>query len=89
MKISKEKRDKIAEHILSILYLNSPSPIYTSHIAREVARDEEFIKKILIDLKKKNLIIQIKKNSKGEPYIRRSRWKLSDQAYNAYKNHHT
>ncbi len=87
MKISKEKREKISEQILALLYSVSPKPLYTSHIAKEIARDEEFIKKILLELKKKNLVVEIKMNPKGIPYTKRSRWKIGDEAYKAYKNY--
>ncbi len=86
MKISKEKRKKISEHILAFLYFNTPKPIFTSFVARETARDEEFIKKLLLELKNKNLVVEIKKNPKGKPYLKRSRWRLSDAAYQAYNN---
>lgn len=85
MKISKEKQDKISEQILAYLYSQNPKSIYTAHIAKEIARDEEFVKKLLLDLKKKNLVIEIKKNQKGISYIRRSRWKLSEKTYSIYK----
>ena len=85
MKISKEKRKRISEHILSFLYSNTPKPFFTSSIAREIARDEEFVKKLLLELKNKNLVVEIKRNPKGKPYKKRSRWKLSDAAYNAYR----
>ena len=61
--------------------------MFTSKIAQEIARDEEFVKKLLLNLKEKKLIIEIKKNSKGIDYLRRSRWRLSDEVYNSYKNH--
>ena len=85
MKLSEEKRRKISEQILAILFSNSPNSVFTSFIARETARDEEFIKRLLFDMKIKNLVIEIKKNSKGKKYTRRTRWSLSDVAYNAYK----
>ncbi len=87
MKISQEKKEKISEQILAFLYSSSPKAIFTSYIAREIARDEEFVKKLLLDLKTKKLVIEIKKNPKGIIYIKRSRWKLSDIAYKAYKKH--
>ncbi len=87
MKISDKKRSKISEQILALLYAEFPKPMFTSHIAMEIARDEEFIKKILLELKKKKLVAEIKKNPHGIPYIRRSRWKLSDIVYKAYKKH--
>ncbi len=86
MKISEEKRKKISEHILAFLYSNTPKPLFTSFIAKEAARDEEFVKKLLLELKNKNLVVEIKRNPKGKPYLRRSRWKLSDAAYQAYNN---
>ena len=85
MRISKEKREKISEQILLYLYSVNPRQIFTLHIAQELARDEEFIKKILLELKKKKLVLEIKKNPKGIDYKRRSRWRLSDKAYQVYK----
>ena len=85
MKISSQKKEKILEQILAHLYSINPKPAFTSHIARELARDEEFIKKLLKELKNKKLVIEIRKNPKGVDYVRRSRWKLSDGAYEIYK----
>jgi len=85
MRISEKKREKISEQILALLYSINPKSIFTYHIAQEIARDEEFVKKLLLELKKKKLIIEIKMNPKGIPYLKRSRWKLSNVAYQAYK----
>ena len=87
MKISEKKREKISEQILAYLYSTNPKPIFTAYIAQEIARDEEFIKKLLLELKKKKLVIEIKKNPKGVEYVRRTRWKLSEKAYNIYRKH--
>ena len=85
MRISEKKKEKISEQILAYLFSTNPKPLFTSQIAQEIARDEEFIKKILIGLREKKIIIEIKKNEKGIIYIRRSRWKLSDETYKIYK----
>lgn len=85
MYISKEKKEKISEQILAHLYITNPKPIFTFHIAKELARDEEFIKNLLKDLKKKEFVIEITKNPQGKDYLKRSRWKLSDKAYILYK----
>lgn len=87
MKISQQKREKIYEQILTLLYSVSPKPLFTLNIAQEIARDEEFVKALLLDLKKKELVVEIKKNPQGLFYLKRSRWKLSDNAYQAYKNY--
>lgn len=85
-KISKEKLEKISEQVLSHLYSVFPKQIYTSEIAKELARDEEFIKKIMQDLESKSLVIKINKNSTGKTYSRRLRWRISNKIYNTYKN---
>ena len=85
MKISDQKKEKIFEHVLAHLYGSNLNPIFTSHIAREIARDEEFTKKLLKELKKKWLVVEIRRNPKGVQYIRRSRWKLGEETYKAYK----
>ena len=86
MKISNTKKDKISEQILAFLYSLAPRPEFTSKISAEIARDEEFVKKLLSELKQKNLVIEVKKNPQGEQYTRRSRWRLTDAVYSAYKN---
>jgi hypothetical protein len=85
MYISKEKKEKISEQILAYLYLTNPKPLFTSHIAKEIARDEEFVKTLLKELKKKDLVAEITKNPQGKDYIKRSRWKLSEKTYTLYK----
>lgn len=85
MKISELKKEKISEQILAYLYSISPKAVFTVKIAQEIIRDEEFVKKLLIKLKQKGLVVEIKKNSKGIDYVRRSRWMLSNKAYEAYK----
>jgi len=85
--ISKEKRDKISEQILAYLFNQSPESKFTSTIAKELARDEEFTKKLLMELQKQKLIIKIKKNSLGVEYLRRERWRLSNTTFEIYKKH--
>jgi len=84
MRLSKEKKNKITEQILSFLYQSFPNQPFTAEIAREIARDEEFIKKILLELKEKNFVILIKKNKKGELFSRRIKWRLTNQVYDIY-----
>ncbi|MAH07212.1 hypothetical protein CMI38_03110 [Candidatus Pacearchaeota archaeon] len=84
MRISQEKKDKITEQILSFLYHSFPNYPFTATIAREIARDEEFIKKLLFELKDKGLVIPIKKNQKGDIFSRRIKWKLVNKVYEVY-----
>jgi len=87
VRISEEKMNRINSNILTTLYERFPQSLFTAEIAKIEARDEEFIKALMFDLKDKNLVISIKKNPKGEFYSRRIRWRLSNQAYSAYKQH--
>jgi len=84
MRLSQSKKDKIAEQVLSFLYQNFPKQPFTAEIAREIARDEEFIKKILFQLKEKGLVIPIRKNPKGQVFSRRLKWRLTNKVYDIY-----
>ena len=84
MKISQDKKDKIVEQILLFLYNSFPQQPFTAEIAREIARDEEFIKRLLFDLKERDLVVILKKNKKGEVFSRRLRWRLSNKVYEIY-----
>ncbi len=84
MKISDKKKEKISEQILAYLFSINPKPEFTNKIAQEIIRDEEFTKKLLIQLKNKDLLVEIKKNPQGIPYLKRSRWKLSPKVYKIY-----
>ena len=83
--ISKPKKDKISEQILHFLFSLSPESKFTAEIAESIARDEEFTKVLLVDLQKNNLIVEVNKNNKGVQYQKRQRWRLSNEAYEAYK----
>ncbi len=86
MMLSQEKKNKIIEQILSFLYNSFPKQPFTAEIAREIARDEEFIKRVLFDLKEKNLVVLIRKNKKGEPFSKRIKWRLSNKVYEIYNS---
>jgi predicted transcriptional regulator with HTH domain len=84
MQLSQDKKDKITEQILSFLYHTFPSQPFTAEIAREIARDEEFIKRLLFELQEKGLVTPIRKNSKGETFTRRLKWRLTQKVYDVY-----
>jgi DNA-binding MarR family transcriptional regulator len=86
-RISKEKIDKIQEQVLFFLYSIFPKQVFTVDIAREIARDEEFVKKLLGELEKKELVVKIDKNSEGIKYEKRLRWRISNGAYEIYAQH--
>ena len=83
-RISNSKKERISEQILHHLFSQSPKPLFTSQIAEEIARDEEFTLSLLKELKTKSLILEINKNTQGKEYLRRKRWLLSSPAYKIY-----
>tara|TARA_Y100000310_G_scaffold31612_1_gene29942 strand:- start:1044 stop:1313 length:270 start_codon:yes stop_codon:yes gene_type:complete len=82
--ISQQKKEKIQEQILFYLYSIFPKQVFTADIAKELARDEEFTKILLLELEKKQLIIKINKNPKGITYSRRLRWRISNKTHEVY-----
>ena len=85
-KISQQKKDRISEQILHYLFSVSPEAKFTADIAREVARDEEFTKYILQDLKSKTLVTEVNKSPLGAQYLKRQRWILSSKTFEFYIN---
>ncbi len=85
-RLSDKKKEKISEHILSVLHDKFPESLFTSEIAEEVVRDEEFTKDLLHELHKKDLVIKINKNNKGINYLRRSRWRLSNKTHSFFSS---
>lgn len=79
-KISKEKIEKIKQDILYLLYESGIRPRFTKEIADELARDDEFILKLLRDLEKDGLIRQTNKKDK-----RRRKWVMVEDAYKEYQ----
>ena len=88
-RISAKKEEKIKESILHCLFQNSPKALFTCQIAQELARDEEYMKKLLLELENRNFVTSVKKNQKGMDYKRRLRWLLNPKVYEAYKKINT
>jgi DNA-binding IscR family transcriptional regulator len=86
MRLSQDKKNRITEQLLLFLYRSFPNQPFTAEIAREIARDEEFVKKILFELNDKGIVVSIRKNKNGEPFSRRLRWRLSSKIYEIYKS---
>jgi predicted transcriptional regulator with HTH domain len=82
--ISDEKVEKISEQILFYLYGVFPKLVFTVDVARELARDEEFVKRLLLGLEKKGLVVRVGKNSNGVSYLKRMRWRISNRAHEVY-----
>ena len=84
--ISKKKVDKIKEDVLSVLFEAGLRGMFTKQISDEIARNDEFILKLLLDMEKQNVVKQIRNTKKGAQFIRRKQWTMTDKAYETYKN---
>lgn len=84
-KLSQDKIKKIKEEIISLLYSNNLKAMFTNELANHLIRDEEFVKRILLELKKEGLIQEVDKSKKGAEYRRWRRWTLSKNTLEAYK----
>ncbi|MBT6995737.1 hypothetical protein HN865_01960 [Candidatus Woesearchaeota archaeon] len=82
--ISQVKQNKIKEQILFYLYAQFPKQPFTVDVAREIARDEEFTKRILQEMNVSSLVVKIERNSEGIKYQRRIRWRISNKAHQVY-----
>ncbi len=83
-KISDKKIQKIKEAILLYLYENPAKPLFTSKIAEEMIRDEEFILRLLNELHDARLIKKISANSNGKTFLSRRKWILKSEVYSKY-----
>lgn len=83
-RISDKKLQRIKENILLYLYENPAKPVFTSKIAEELIRDEEFILKLLKELSKEGFIDEINTNSNGKKFLSRRKWTLKSNVYSEY-----
>lgn len=84
-KISQKKIEKIKEDILSALFEAGMRGMFTKQISDEIARNDEFVLRLLKNLEKQNVVKQIKRTKKGAEFIRRKQWVFTDKAYETYK----
>jgi hypothetical protein len=82
-RISKEKQDRIKEDILREMFENYPEFEYTESVAEKIIRDNEFTLKLLKEMKRKNLINEIRESS-GRKIKRK--WQMKKEVYYAYKD---
>ena len=60
--------------------------MFTKQIGDEIARNDEFVLRLLKELENQKIVKQMYKTKKGANFIRRKQWTLTNKAYNAYKN---
>jgi len=86
VRLSKKTIQLLKDDIISILYDRSLEALFTNEIAREIRRDNEFTKKLLLELKKESLIEQVKKNKKGQEYLTHTKWRIPFKVLKAFND---
>ena len=81
-KISCEKEKKIKEDILRELYDCYPGMLWTYSVAENIARDEEFVLRLLRGLAEDKVVIV--REESGKFRVKR-KWGLSEEVYGKYK----
>lgn len=86
VKLSQKTTKLLKDDIISILYESPLTARFTNEIALELRRDNEFTKKLLLDLKKDGFVEESKKNSKGYQYLARTKWRIPPKILKAYES---
>ncbi len=79
VKLAKRTVDLLKDDVVNILYENALKPLFTNEIAMLLRRDNEFTKRLLLDLKGMGLVEEVKLNKRKKQYIRRIRWKIEKE----------
>ncbi len=86
VKLSEKTIKLLKDDIISILYERPLEAMFTNEIAKELRRDNEFTKKLLLELKKESLIEQVKKNKRGQQYLTHLKWRIPPKILKAFNN---
>ncbi|MEK6835386.1 MAG: hypothetical protein AABX61_03930 [Nanoarchaeota archaeon] len=80
--VSDNKKERIKEEILRIIYESYPAFLYTYQVADSLIRDDEFVLSLLKELKGKNLLTCLEETT-GHNIKRK--WGLRKEVYDKYK----
>jgi len=76
-RISQRTFGKVAESALAFLNERYPEAVTCREVAEELARDNEFVAKVLFFLKEKGLAMQVTASPRGRDYVRWTKWTLT------------
>ena len=85
VKLSNQLINLIKDDIITFLYNNQLKSYFTSNIAKEIRRDNEFALKLLLELKEQGFVEHIKKNKQGRQYLARIKWRIPPNVITAYE----
>ena len=81
-KVSDEKKEKLKEEVLRVVYESYPTFLYTYQVADSLIRDDEFILDLLKELKGNNFLTCLEETTGNN--IKR-KWGLKKEVYEKYK----
>jgi len=76
-RVSPRTFGKVAEAALAFLNEKYPEALTCREVAEELARDNEFVAKVLFFLKDKGLAMQVTASPRGREYVRWTKWTLT------------
>ena len=79
-KVSSKGVEQLKANILRVLYDESPRALSAPEIASLEIRDKEFILRLLQELEKKHLVVNV-----SPDFTRKSSWRMTERAYSKYK----
>lgn len=85
VKLSQNTINLLKDDIVNILYENSLKPLFTNEVAFIMRRDNEFTKKLLMELKNLGIVEEIKFNTRKRNYLLRKKWRISNNVLKKYE----
>ena len=85
VKLSKKTVELLKDDIISILYERSLVPMSAYEICVELRRNNEFTKKLLLELEEDGLVREVGKNSDGRVYLRNKKWMIPAKVLKAFE----
>ncbi len=83
-RVSQKTFNKVAEDVVYILNDNYPLAFSARYLSDQIARDNEFVSKILVFLKQNGLVEQVDFGKKGR-YEKWVKWRVSNDARQKYQ----
>ncbi len=81
--LSKEKLQEVKGEILGMLYQHYPESFFTNAIAKHVERDEELVKRLLLELQERRLV-NLEFKSEAPVSRKRMQWRMTKAAKATY-----
>ena len=79
VKLSDKTVKLLKDDIVNILYENALKPMFTNELAVALRRDNEFTKKLLVELKVIGVVQEVNISKRKRNYLIRKKWRISGE----------